>query len=331
MMKDGHTLKILARDYGSTLMLLDKYGLKYEVYIKPSKNLRRLGTFQIFPYVFNEYRLARRFHPDLVVGIGPDEPLFAFFLHKPCLLFNDSEPMPLQHFINKTFARAIITPDCFAKDLGKKQIRFSGYKELAYLHPEYFKPDPAILLELHVSRNEKYVILRFNIFDAVHDIGKYGFSVSDQIKLVEELEKYARVFISPERALPVQLERYILPISSEKIHHALYYSQLLVTDTQTMATEAAILGTPVVRCNNFVGPHDMGNFVELEKKYELIYSFQNSEQAIRRAVELIKQPDLKKEWEIKRQRLLKEKIDVTRFMVDFIENYPASLAKFRKK
>jgi hypothetical protein len=30
------------------------------------------------------------------------------------------------------------------------------------------------------------------------------------------------------------------------------------------------------------------------------------------------------EWEEKRQRLLNEKIDVTHFLVDFIERYPAS-------
>jgi predicted glycosyltransferase len=184
---------------------------------------------------------------------------------------------------------------------------------------------------LKLKPGEKYVILRFNVFDAIHDIGKHGFSVSDQFSLVKELEKYARVFISPERVLPAELEKYVLPISSDRIHHALFYAQLLVTDTQTMTTEAAVLGTPAVRCNNFVGPNDMGNFVELEQKYDLIYSFPQSGQAIQKALELIQRPDLKAQWEQKRQKLLKDKIDVTRFMVDIIENYPASLEKYKKK
>ena len=109
-----------------------------------------------------------------------------------------------------------------------------------------------------------------------------------------------------------------MPIPYERIHHALYYAQLVVSDTQTLTTEAAILGTPAIRCNNFVGTNDMGNFIELEQKYGLIYCFRDSKKAIQKAVELASHPDLKQEWAIKRERLLADKIDVTQFMVSFI-------------
>jgi uncharacterized protein len=318
---DGHIIKILARDYGPTLYLLEKYGFQFDVYIRPTKTLRALGSLQVFPYVFNQYKLARIFHPDIVVGIGADEALFSTIMMKPCILINDSETMPVQHFINRILGKAILTPACFTRNLGPRQIRYQGYKELAYLHPAYYSPDPSVLNDLKMNLGEKYVILRFNVFDAVHDIGKHGFSVSDQFTLVKEMEKYARVFISPERVLPRELEKYVLPITTEKIHHALYYAQLLVTDTQTMTTEAAILGTPAVRSNNFVGPNDAGNFIELEQKYDLIYSFQKPEKSIKKAIELIQIADLKEQWNVKRQKLLADKIDVTKFMVDFIENF----------
>jgi predicted glycosyltransferase len=148
---------------------------------------------------------------------------------------------------------------------------------------------------------------------------------------VKGLSKYARVFISPEGPLSKELEGYRLSIPHERIHHALYYAQLLVTDTQTMTTEAAILGTPVVRCNSFVGPKDMGNFIELEQKYDLIYSYRKSEQAMQKAIELIQLPNLKEQWAKKQQKLLADKIDVTQFMVDFIENYPKSVKKYKEK
>ena len=42
-----------------------------------------------------------------------------------------------------------------------------------------------------------------------------------------------------------------------------------------MATESALLGTPSIRYNSFVGKNDMSNFVLLEKKYKLLKNFSN--------------------------------------------------------
>jgi len=215
--------------------------------------------------------------------------------------------------------------------LGKKHIRFAGYKELAYLHPNRFTPDPSIYEELGIDKGDKYVILRFNAFDAVHDIGRKGFSLQDKRRLVEALGKYARVFITSESPLSGEFEQYRITTPPEKIHDLLYYATLLIGDTQTMTTEAAVLGTPAIRCNSFVGPNDMGNFIELENKYDLIYSFREPDKAIQKALELLQQAGLKEKWAKKHQRLLSDKIDVTGFMVDFIENYPQSFYKYRER
>jgi predicted glycosyltransferase len=327
LIRKGHKVRILARDYGSTAEILESVGLHAYTFRPIKKNYLRL--FDIIVHLYNGLKVSSGFSPTIIIGFGVDAAFTAGLLRKPCIVFTDSEPMPVQRFFIKLLASAIVTPRCFKKDLGKKHVRIEGYKELAYLHPNYFEPDPSIFKELGLAKDEKYVILRFNVFDAVHDIGRHGFPISDQFRLVNELRKYAHMFISPEGSLPAELEVYRLPITYERIHHALYYSQLLVTDTQTMTTEAAVLGTPAVRCNNFVGSNDMGNFSELEQKYDLIYSFRDSEQAIRKATELIKQPELKKQWAGKRQKLIEDKIDVTQFLVDFITNYPESLLKYK--
>ena len=99
---------------------------------------------------------------------------------------------------------------------------------------------------------------------------------------------------------------------------------MLIGDSQTMTTEAGILGTPAIRCNSFVGDDDMGNFIELEKKYGLIYSYRDPNEALNKSLELLKNDNLKREWQKKREKLLNEKIDVTKFMVELIENYPQS-------
>jgi len=314
----GHEVTILARDYEGTVELLDKYGFKFRPFnaIGP----KYLKIFEIVPRIWKGWKLSKEFNPDIIAGFGVDAAFTGALCRKPSIVFTDSEPLPVQHFLTKLLTTAILTPSCFRKDLGKKQVRLASYKEYAYLHPNYFRPDSSIYNELGISATEKYVVLRFNAFDAFHDIGKQGFSLADKHCLVRELEKHCRVFISDEGSLPQDLECYKLPIPYERIHHALYFAQLVVSDTQTLTAEAAILGTPAIRCNNFVGTNDMGNFIELEQKYGLIYCFRDSKKAIQKAVELASRPDLKQEWAIKSQRLLADKIDVTQFIASFIED-----------
>ncbi len=319
LMQDGNQVRILARDYRGTLELLDKYEFEYTSF-KPIRS-KYLKIFEILIHVWKGHQLSQKFNPTIIVGFGVDAALTSALFRKSCIVFTDSEPVPVQNFLTKLFATVILTPSCYRKDFGKKQVRFAGYKELAYLHPNYFQPDLSIYDELGISTIEKYAVLRFNVFDAFHDIGKRGFSLPDKYRLVRELEKYNRVFISAEGSLPQDLQKYKLPVLFERIHHVLYYAQLLISDTQTLTTEAAVLGIPAIRCNNFVGPNDMGNFIELEREYGLIYCFREPEEAIQKAIELIQNPNLKGEWAEKRRKLLADKIDVTQFMVDFIEDF----------
>jgi uncharacterized protein len=326
LMVRGHDIKILARDYGSTPELLASFGFHFDMLKIKGNGLLRFMTSM--DHIRKCYTLSRKFDPNIVIGFGVDAAINAKLMRGDSIVFIDDDPTHFQNNLTKLLGSTILTPNCFLGNLGRKHIRIQGYKELAYLHPNYFKPDPSIYDELKINRGEKYVILRFNVFDAIHDVGIHGFSVTDQFALVKELGKYAHVFISPEGNLHKDLEKCRLPISYNRIHHALYYAQLLVTDTQTMTTEAAVFGTPVIRSNNFVGHINMGNFIELEEKYALIYSFPNPEQAINKAIELIKQPELKEQWAKKRQVVLSDKIDVTKLMIDFIDNFPQSLLNY---
>ena len=197
------------------------------------------------------------------------------------------------------------------------------------LHPNRFQPRKEVLEKLGVSDGEKFVILRFNSFDSHHDVGVRGFSMQQKKKLVQEMERHARVFISSEVPLSKKYQKYALPVGPEWMHDALYHAMLLVGDTQTSTTEAACLGTPAVRSNTWVGPNDMTNFIELEKVYGLIFNIVDPVAAIARAVELIQRPgkELKAEWMAKKDRMLEIKIDLTGFLLSFVEGYPESLAR----
>ena len=277
----------------------------------------------MIPYVRKAHRLARKFKPDVIVGTGIIEAYTSILFRKPCIVFTDTETPSLEQFLFKPFVKAIYTPYCFRKNLGRKHVRYNGFKELAYLHPDYFQPDASICDLLGIKSGEPYVILRLNPLDAFHDIGIAGFSSQDKLRLVQALEPYARVFISSDTAPEPGLEKHAIGIPAHRIHDAEYYARLLVTDAGTMLTEAAVLGTPGIHCSGYVARRSLGNLVELEERYQLIFNYSEPDRAIAKAVELIKQPDLKKQWQEKSRALLADKIDVLKFMVETIEGYAA--------
>jgi len=331
----GYEVILLARDYGETLELLNELGFEYFPYSKPARS--KIGKILNLPLdVLKATFKQLRFEPDIITGFGVYSVFSSNFLRKPCVIFTDSEPRinsfySIQYKIFIPFVDAIITPKSFLDDLGSRQIKINSYKELAYLHPDYYRPNEDIYDLLELKKNQNYALIRFNDFDATHDYGIRSFSLRDKIKLVKMLSEYTNVFISFEGVVPKEIERYKLKIPKTRIHDVLYYAKLFVCDTQTMATEAAILGTPIIRSNSFVGKKDMGNFIELEKKYDLIFNIRDSKKAIRKAEELIQKPNLKREWQDKRKRLLEEKCDITKFMIWFIENYPQSFKEIKEK
>lgn len=330
MEKRGHEILITARKKDVSINLLNAYNINH-VPIGEITN-SKVGIFG--EWLIRDakiFKLAKKFDPDILIGmLNPCAAHSAKLLGKKAIVFNDSEVVNFTALVTYPFSDAIITPTTFHKKIGKKQISINSYKELAYLWHNHFKPNENIYEYLGVNKYEKFVIIRFVAWKATHDAGKRGILLEDKIRLVSEMEKYAHVFITSETTLPRELEKYKITFPPEKIHDALYFADLLIGDSQTMTTEAGVLGTPAIRCNSFVGENDMGNFIELEQKYGLIFNYNDPDKAIEKAVELIQKQDLKEEWKKKRENLLKDKIDFTAFMVWFIENYPESFREIKE-
>ncbi len=274
-------------------------------------------------------KISKQFNPDLFVSVSsPYAAQVSWLTGKPSIAFTDTDTAKLILSLTVPFTDAIITPDVFTKDLGRKQIHIRSYKELAYLHPNWFKPDLTALKWLNLSRGDKYVLLRFSAFDASHDMATSGLSIENKLKLVDKLEKHAAVFISSEIPLPGGLDKYSICIPPHLMHDVLYHASLFIADSGTMVTEAAILGTPAIICHP--RSQELGNFNDLERNYGLIYNVHNPDNVLLKAIELIDQQRIKDEWFQKRENLIRNKIDVTAFMTWFIENYPHSFDVIKK-
>ena len=278
------------------------------------------------------FRIARQFKPDILIGTDIVITHIGRLLKIPAIILNEDDELAVPLLANYGFrySSCVLSPRicCFDRYQSKK-IEYDGYHELTYLHSKYFEPDPKKVAKLK-TENKKYFILRFAELTAHHDDGISGITTEIAQNLIEKLQREGRVYVTSERRLKPQFEKYRIQINPLDMHHALYFAQMYIGDSQTMAAEAAVLGTPSIRFNDFVGK--LGYLEELEHKYGLTYGIKTSEpeKLYAKIEELLCTPNLKDEWQKRRQKMLSEKIDVTAFMVWFIENYPESAKVMRE-
>ena len=276
---------------------------------------------------WNTFRVAKRFKPDILISVGsPNAAHVSWLLRKPHIAFEDTEHSREQYYLYAPFTTTICTPSCFKKDLGRKQIRFDGHKQLAYLHPNYFRPDPSVLSELGLINGERFVVIRFVSWGASHDIGRHGFVRKREF--VERLREHAKVFITSEAEMDDDLERYRLRVSPEKLHSLLYYASLCFGDGGSTAIESALLGTPTVhfeyakrKNGKYSTTQDLGVFDDLVNKYGLVQTFSDEDEAIQKSLDLIKDQNSKVECQQRTKQVFEHTIDVTAFVVDLIEHY----------
>jgi len=121
-----------------------------------------------------------------------------------------------------------------------------------------------------------------------------------------------------------KFEKYRLSVPLADIHHVLYYASMYIGDSQTMAAEAAVLGTPSVRFNDFVGK--LGYLEELEKEYNLTIGIKTNDERrlIKTIHDLLNEANVKESWSIRREKMLAEKINLAKLISWFLVNYPKS-------
>ena len=311
----GHNVLLTARDKDVTLALLHYYNMDHAVLSRVERG--KLGLLKEFTQ--RELRLwnvIRHFKPDVVTAVGG---LFIAPVCKvmgvPSVVFTDTEHVALDRYLTFPWATIVCTPHCFRGRAGPRHQRYKGFQELAYLHPAYFRPNPAVLDELELKPSERFALLRFVAWSATHDVGHSGFSGAQKLQLVEELSKHGRVLVSIEGDLPETLRPFAIKVGPQQIHNLLHYASLYVGEGATMATEAALLGTPSIYVSTLVGT--MGNFDELLERYEIVYSYYDPELALEKALSLLEN-DSKVEWEERRKKLLTEAVDVTQHVFETV-------------
>lgn len=313
---NGHEVKVVARSKENIRHILDEAGLEAEY---GSYYESMIGKF--FGILRNDvwlFSVSKRFRPDVFVSLGsPYSAHASWLLGKPHLAYIDTEIATFAIKLMLPFTGKVYTSSSFYLDLGTKQEKFEGYFELAYLHPNYFKPDKNVLEKYGL--NEEYIILRLSALTSHHDMGAEGFAFKSESELedfIHALENHGRVVISSEKELGPVVDGYRLDIKPNDLHSLLYYAKLYIGEGATMASEAAVLGVPSI----YVSNTQRGYLNELENKYDLAFTISDRSLAFDKCVSILSTEGMKSIWAEKRDRMLSEKIDINQLILTSIES-----------
>jgi uncharacterized protein len=326
MQSHGYEFVVVSREKEISLELLKAYNIPFISRGKGRSSLlgKLLYLIQGSRIV---YKIARKSKVDLFLSFAsPYNAIASFFLRKINISLDDTEHNVFNHTIYVPLSDSVLTPVDFKKDYGKKHIRFDATMDIAYLHPKYFIPKPVkfISREDNLSKN---IIMRFVSWEASHDINHSGFGMKDIELIISRLSAFANIHISSEKKLPGNLARFAIKIKPEEMHSYIAASDLFISESGSMATEAAYLGTHSIVLNS--ASKSFGVFDRLSK-YETFYIADNPVDVLETALNLLKRHDLKSTGKDIAQQIIRENINLTDFTVWFVENYPQSVDKMKQ-
>lgn len=279
-----------------------------------------------FKRTIRVYKESKKFGAQLLIGTDSSVAQAAWLLKQPALTVLEDDVEIIYNLARLTypFTSCIVVPSvCRVGKWESKKISYQGYMKLAYLHPDYFKSDDFVLKKYGI--NNKYILIRLAKLTAHHDKGIKGLTndlVGQIISIAENLG--FNVYISVEGIPDDNLKQYCLKIQKTDIHHIMAFSSLLISDSQSMSVEAAMLGIPSLRFSDFSGKISV--LEELNDKYNLTYGIKtsDSDQLLEMTGKLLSNKQLSHIYQQHRYDMLSEKIDVTKFFVWFVENFPNS-------
>ena len=346
--KDGHQVFVLIKTKDILETLLQNAAIPYYNILPVAHRRSRIGIlWDMFVREWRMIRFCRKHHIDLLTGSTPEVAHVATLTGRYSVNTGEDDADVIAMFIRiaRPFIQGYLAPTvCAMGAVEGRTTHYPSYHELAYLHPNHFTPDRAVVERYGIEVYKPYFILRFAQLTAHHDAGIRGINTAVAQRLIDILSPHGRIYITSERPLEPQFEAYRIHINPLDMHSVMAFASLYIGDSQTMAAEAGVLGVPFVRFNDFVGR--IGYLRELEDIYHLGAGIHatplTDESPIRRAdgsaqpsgvealyatvEKLVSMPaeERKRLYAARRQQMLSEKIDAAAFLTWFIEHYPAS-------
>ncbi len=321
---EGHKVIVTSRHKDVAIDLLDEFQIEHRPISSLSGGvLALLG--ELFSRNYYLYKVVKKEQPDILVSVGGTFIAHVGFLTGvPSLVFYDTETAKLQNLITYPFATEIHVPDCYEAALPeRKAYRYQGYQELSYLHPENFSWDRDIAEQCGVKKGTKNFFIRLVAWNANHDIGETGWNVDLLTNVVEKLSAAGNLIISSEAELPGEFSQWLYKARVTDIHHVMAACDLVVGESATVASEAAVLGVPAI----YMAKTRLGYTSEEEEHYSLVKNIPVLEWELLsfEIDRILEMPEGFYQGQLK--QLLDEKINVSTYVLDQIDRYNPNVSR----
>ena len=324
----GHEIMVTSRDKEMAIDLLDELGIaNRKLSSLGGGGLVSLGKELVLRNMAL-LKVVREFRPDAMAAIGGTFIAQVGFLTRtPSLVFYDTENAKLQNAITYPFSSCVLVPRCYEAWLPKKKhVRYAGYHELSYLHPDYFRADPEIAKSNGLEQERPNYFIRVVSWQANHDVGERGWTPEILSKLTSRLSQTGNVIISSERDLPDEFAQYAYKGKVSDVHHVLAFCRMFIGESATMASECAVMGVPAI----YAAETGRGYTTEQEQRYGLVKNVSSIEDhLIMQAVDELLAVD-KSVVAANHAELLGDTIDVAQFVADSIVDFPEVLLHYRQ-
>jgi len=316
--EQGHQMVVTSRAKEMAVDLLEAQGTPHILLTAQNRGNPLAMGGELLSRDVRLLRVVRQEKPDVLVGIGG-----IFVAHvgtvtrTPSIVFYDTERARMSNLLTYPFCSLVVVPECYGAWLPPWHVRYSGYHELSYLHPDHFSPDRSVAIQNGLNPDGKNFLVRTVSWQASHDYGDQGWSPDVLLAITEYLSRQGNVLISSEGALPSRLERYRYRGPPDQIHHLMAFLDLFVGESATMASECAVLGVPAI----FASRIGLGYLDEQEKRFGLVFNcrtfgWESLQETIDRALS-----EDASAWQERRKKLLSEKRNVAGLAADLVTRY----------
>ena len=308
--KNDISYVVTSRRKDLTTLLLDYYEIEHEVISK--QTFSWVGQLiEFFLRTVRIYFLHRKHRFTLAAGTSVSIGYLTLLTAGRVKSFNfcedDDDVIPLQALLSYPFSTWIVNPESIRHTRwAAKRVLLPTLHELAYLHPDHFTPDPEVLTKYGLKRGD-FLIMRLSSLKAHHDRNEEGIS-SDLVSNLRETAGPLVIIESRELADGQNIDPW-------DMHHLLAFCRLLVSDSQTMTIEAALLGTPTIRISSFKNRLSCLEEIEHELDYARSFLPNQTDAILQAVVESVRGDTSKADTAKARDRFLESKLDLTHWMI----------------
>ena len=280
--KMGVPVLLAGRDKDVTMQIIADSGIDYvqASTVHRSSSMRphavQLGA-ELIIRVARICRIIRKSGCTIVLTSNPSGAVAGFLTRRPVVFDTvDGTSAGVHHHLAASVASVITSPTSLTEEYGRRHLSYRSLKALAWLHEDRFRPRSVPDLEGRAKSGRAVVLVRAVKHSASHDRSARGLSsplLRDVAKICDSAG--ALVIYSAEVGHPDARTSAALDDDPGGFSSVLAAADLVVTDSASVAEEAAVLGVKALRISSVAGRRDY--LEELETRYGLVKNFDVTE------------------------------------------------------